>query len=131
MDEIKEDIDVIIENSEKQEILESFVLPVPLTTEEIKEQIKQEDENFIQTSLAFREEELRVADEIADEENKNIVKSIVDPAPGPLVNYDMDFQDINFSPDTTDNLYKLPPKVEKYINEMVIDAILKIEQDFI
>ena len=54
MDEIKEDIDVIIENSEKQEILESFVLPVPLTTEEIKEQIKQEDENFIQTSLAFR-----------------------------------------------------------------------------
>ena len=131
MDEIREDIDVIIENSEKQEILESFVLPVPLTTEEIKEQIKQEDENFIQTSLAFREEELRVADEIADEENKNIVKSIVDPAPGPLVNYDMDFQDINFSPDTTDNLYKLPPKVEKYINEMVIDAILKIEQDFI
>ena len=41
----------------------------------------------------------------------------------------MDFQDINFSPNTTDNTYKLPPKVEKHIDEMVIDAIPKIEQD--
>ena len=131
MDEIKEDIDVMIENSEKKEKLESFVLPVLLTTEEIREQTKQEDENFMQTYLVFREEELRAADKIAGEENKNIIKSIVDLTPSPLVNDDMDFQDINFSPNTTDNLYKLPPKVEKYINEMVIDAIPKIEQDFI
>ena len=49
--------------------------------------------------------------------------------PGLLVNDEMDFQDINFSPNTTDNTYKLPPKVEKHLDEMVIDAISKIEQD--
>ena len=71
--------------------------------EEIKEQTKQEDENFIQISLAFREEEVRAADKIPDEENKKITKSIVDPTPGRLVNDEMDFQDINFSTNTTDN----------------------------
>ena len=65
LDEIKEDIDVMIENNERPEIPESFVPPVPLTTEEIKEKTKQKDKNFIQTSLAFREKELRAADEIS------------------------------------------------------------------
>ena len=64
LDEIKEDIDVMIENNERPEIPESFVPSVPLTTEEIKEKTKQKDKNFIQTSLAFREKELRAADEI-------------------------------------------------------------------
>ena len=41
----------------------------------------------------------------------------------------MDFQDINFSPNTTDNSYKLPPNVERHLDKMVIDAIPKIEQD--
>ena len=58
MDEIREDIDVMIENYERPEIPESFVPLVPLAMEEIKEQTKQEDKNFIQTSLAFREEKL-------------------------------------------------------------------------
>ena len=78
--------------------------------------------------LAFREEELRAADEIANEEN-NVIKSIVDTMTGLLVNDEMDFQDINFSPNTTDNTYKLPPKTEKHLDEMLIDAIPKIEQD--
>ena len=64
MDEIKEDIDVMIENNERPEIPESFVPPVPLTTEEIKEKTKQKDKSFIQTSLAFREKKLRAANEI-------------------------------------------------------------------
>ena len=37
MDEIKEDIDVMIESNERPEIPECFVPPVPLTAEEIKE----------------------------------------------------------------------------------------------
>ena len=37
MDEIKEDIDVMIESNERPKIPESFVPPVPLTAEEIKE----------------------------------------------------------------------------------------------
>ena len=42
----------------------------------------------------------------------------------------MDFQDINFPPNTTDNTYKLQPKVQKHLDEMVIDAVQpKIEQD--
>ena len=40
----------------------------------------------------------------------------------------MDFQDINFSPNTTDNTHKLPLKAEKHLDEMVIDAIPKIEK---
>ena len=77
MDEIKEDIDVMIENNERPEIPESFVLPVRLTTEEIEEQTKQEDENFIQTSLAFREEKLRAADEIANKEIRTSSKALL------------------------------------------------------
>ena len=79
--------------------------------------------------MGFREEELRASGEIADEENKNIIKSIVDPMPELLVNDEMDFEDIHFSPNTTDNMYKLPSKVEKHLDEMVIDALPKLEQD--
>ena len=79
--------------------------------------------------MAFRKEELRAADEIADEENKNIIKSVVDPMSGLLLNDEIDFQHINLSSNTTDNTYKLPPKVEKHLDEIVIDAIPKIEQD--
>ena len=78
----------------------------------------------------MREEELRPADEIADEENKDIIKSIVDPMPGLLVDDEINFQDINFSPNTRDNTYKLPPAVEKQLDEMVIDSTQpKIAQD--
>ena len=101
-----------------------------MTTEEIKEQTKQEDENFIQTSLVLREEKLRAPDEMANEENKKVVKSVVDPTPGLLADDEIDFQDINFPPNTTDNTYKLPTKIQKHLDEMVIDATEpKIEQD--
>ena len=47
-----------------------------------------------------------------------------------MVDDEIDFQDINFSPNTTDNSYKLPPVVQKQLDEMVIDATQpKIEQD--
>ena len=46
MEEIKEDINNMIENNERPEIREPFVSPFPLTTEEIKEQTKQEGEDF-------------------------------------------------------------------------------------
>ena len=78
----------------------------------------------------LREEELRAVDEIADEENKGIIKRIVDPIPGLLVDNDIDFQDINFSPSSIDNTYKLLPAVQKQLDEIVIDTIQpKIEQD--
>ena len=77
MEEIKEDINNMIKNNKRPGMPEPFVLPFLLTTEEIKEQTKQEGEDFIQTLLTLREEELRAADEIADEENKGIIKSIM------------------------------------------------------
>ena len=120
MDEIKEDIDVMMENNERPEIPESFVPPVPLTTEEIKEKTKQKDKNFIQTSLAFREKELRAADEIRMKKLRTSSKTLLIQR---VVN-----QDINFSPNTTDNTHKLPLKAEKHLDEMVIDAIPKIEK---
>ena len=46
MEEIKEDINNMIENNERPEIRERFVSPFPLTTEEIKKQTKQEGEDF-------------------------------------------------------------------------------------
>ena len=54
MKEIKEDINNMIENDERPEM--PFVSPFPLTTEESKEQTKQEGEDFRQTSLTLREE---------------------------------------------------------------------------
>ena len=123
MEEIKEDINNMIENDERFEMPEPFVSPFPLTTEEIKEQTKQEGEDFRQTSLTLREEELRAAYEISDEENKGIIKSIVDPEPVLLVDNEIDFQDINFSRNTTGNTYKLPPAVQKQLDEMVIEVM--------
>ena len=77
----------------------------------------------MQASSTLMEEELRAADEIANEENKDIIKSIVDLTPGLLVNDEMDFQDISFPLNTTDNIYKLQPKVQKHLDEIVIDAV--------
>ena len=91
-----------------------------MTTEEIKKQTKQ-GKNFVQASLKLRKEELRATDEIADEENKNIIKSTVDPMPGLLVNDEMDFQDINFLSNTTDNTYKLQPKVQKHLDDELMN----------
>ena len=122
MEEIKEDINNMIKINERPETPESFVLPFPLTKEKVKKQTKQEGKDFIQTLLTLREEELRTTDEIADEEDKGIINSIVDPTPGLLVNNEIDFQDINFLPNTTDNTYKLSPAVQKQLDEMVIDA---------
>ena len=92
MEEIKEDINNMIKKNERPETPESFVLPFPLTTEEVKKQTKQEGKDFIQTLLTLREEELKTADEIANEENKGIIKSIVDPTPGLLVDDEIDFR---------------------------------------
>ena len=50
MDEIKEDIDAMFENNERPETPKSFVPPAPLKMEEIKDQTKKEDKNFVQTS---------------------------------------------------------------------------------
>ena len=47
MGEINKDIDVMIENNERPEIPESFVVPILLTTEEIQQQTKLKDKNFI------------------------------------------------------------------------------------
>ena len=123
MEEIEEDINTMIESNVTPEIPEDFVPMFPLTTEEIKKQTKQEGENFVQASSTLMEEELRAADEIANEENKDIIKSIVDLTPGLLVNDEMDFQDISFSLNTTDNIYKLQPKVQKHLDEIVIDVV--------
>ena len=92
MEEIKEDANNMIKKNERPEMPKPFVSPFLLTTEEIKEQTKQEGEDFIQTSLTLREEELRAADETADEKNKDIIKSIVYPTPGLLVDNKIDFR---------------------------------------
>ena len=55
----------------KNLILEDFILPFSLTTEEIKKQTKQEGKDFVQMQLIVNEDELRATKEIADEEKKN------------------------------------------------------------
>ena len=109
MEEIQENVDDMIKKDITPEIPVDFIPPTPLTSEEIKKQTREEDENFIETSLAFREVELKAADEIANEENK----SIVDPTPGLVVDDEINNTDTNFPPNTTDNIYQLPAKVEK------------------
>ena len=84
---------------------------------------KQEGEDLLQMQLTVNEDELRAADEVADEENKSVIKSIVDPAPGLAVNDEIDFKDIDFLPETTGNTYKLTPKVQKHLDEMILDSI--------
>ena len=130
MEKIEQDINEMIAKNEEPEIPEDFVPPYPLTEEEIKEQVKQEGEDLLQMQLTVNEDELRAADEVADEENKNVIKSIVDPAPGLVVDDEIDFKDIDFPPETTDNTYKLTPKVQKHLDEMVLDSIQpKNEED--
>ena len=124
MEEIQENVDDIIKKDIIPEIPVDFVLPTPLTSEEIKTQTRKEDENFIETLLAFREEELQAADEIADEENKNVIKRIVDPTASLVVDDEMNNYDINFLPNTTGNIYQLPPKVEKEQNDIFVDGII-------
>ena len=101
-----------------------------MTEEEIKAQAKRKGEDLLQMQLTVDEGELRAADEVADEENKSVVKSIIDPTPGLVVDDEIDFKDINFLAETTDNKYKLPPKVQKQLDEMVLDTVQsKTEED--
>ena len=80
--------------------------------------------------LTVNEGELRAANEVADEENKNFIKSIVDPPPGLVVDDEIDFKEIDFPPETTGNTYKLTPMVQKHLDEMVLDSIQpKNEED--
>ena len=123
MEKIEQDINEMTAKNEEPEIPEDFVPFYPLTEEEIKEQVKQEGEHLLQMQLTVNEDELRAADEVADEENKNVIKSIVDPAPGLVVDDEKDFKDIDFPPEITDNKYKQTPKVKKYLHEMVLDSI--------
>ena len=101
-----------------------FILPTPLTSEEVKKQTREEDEKFIETLLAFRQEELKAADEIVDGENKNVIESIVNPTPGLVIDDKINNNDIKFSPNTTDNIYQLPPQVEKKLNDIFVDEII-------
>ena len=128
MEEIQENVDDMIKKDIIPEIPIDFILPTPLTSEEIKKQTREGDENFIETSLAFREEELKAADEIADEENKNVIKSIVNPTPGLVVDDEINNKDIYFPPNTTDNIYQLAPKVEKELNDIFVDRIIPQEK---
>ena len=124
MEEIQENVDDMIKKDIIPEIPVDFIPPTPLTFEEIEKQTREEDENFVETSLAFREEELKAADEIADEENKNVIKSIVNLTPGLVVDDKINNNDINFPSNTTDNIHQLPPKVEKELNDIFVDGII-------
>ena len=49
---------------------------------------------------------------------------------GLVVDDEIDFKDIDFPAETTDNTYKLPPKVQKQLDEMVLDTVQpKTEED--
>ena len=130
MEKIEQDINEMTAKNQDPEIPEDFVPPYPLTKEEIKEQVKQEGEDLLQMQLTVNEDELRAADEVADEENKNVIRSIVDPAPGLVVDDEIYFNGIDFLPETADSTYKLTPKVQKHLDEMVLDSIQpKNEED--
>ena len=131
MEKIEQDVNELIAKNEEPEIPEDFPTPYPLTEEEIKAQIKQEGKDLLQMQLTVNENELRAADEVADEENKNVIESIVDPTPGLVVDDEIDFKDINFPPETTGNTYKLPPKVQKQLDEMVLDTVQPKNEDVI
>ena len=122
MEKIEQDMNEMIAKNEELEIPEDFVSPYPLTEEEIKEQVKQEGEDLLQMQLTINEDELSAADEVTDED-ENVIKSIVDPGPGLVVDDEIDFKDIDFPPETTDNTYKLTPKVQKHLDQMVLDSI--------
>ena len=55
---------------------------------------------------------------------KNVIKRIVDPTASLVVDDEMNNYDINFLPNTTDNIYQLPPKVEKEQNDIFVDGII-------
>ena len=76
MTEIQENVDDIIKKDIIPEIAVDFIPPTPLASEVIKKQTRKENENFIESSLAFREEDLKAADEIADEEIKMLLKTL-------------------------------------------------------
>ena len=62
MEEIQENVDDMIKKDIIPEIPVDFIPPTPLTSEEIEKQTREEDENFVETLLVFREEELKAAD---------------------------------------------------------------------
>ena len=89
-----------------------------------KKKKKKKNEEFIKRSLALRDEELKAENNIAQQKTKKIIKDIIDPAPGLLINDTFNQQkDTNIDTQkNTDNTYKLKPDVQKQLS----DTILKI-----
>ena len=115
---IQDEINEIMVSDEKPEIPPDYIPPPLLIADEILNETTKRNEEFIKTSLAIRDEEIKAENEIADQKMKKLIKDIIDPTPGVFVNDIINFQDINvLKPNTTDNTYKLKPDVQKLLHE--------------
>ena len=115
---IQDEIDEIMVRDEKPEISPDYIPPPLLIADEILNETTKRNEEFVKTSLAIRDEEIKAENEIADQKMKKLIKDIIDPTPGIFVNDNINFQDINvLKPNTTDNTYKLKPDVQKQLHE--------------
>ena len=70
----------------KPEIKPDFEPKPLLTTDQIFNETTKQNEEFIKTFLEIRDEEIEAENEIAHNKTKKIIKDIVNPAPGLLIN---------------------------------------------
>ena len=101
-----------------------YILPPLLTAKEIETKRNKANDDFIRTSMQMSKNELDAANEVADQENKELIKGIIDPAPGLFIDDELKPNEQNFK-NTTDNVFNRPPQVQQQLDETMFKKIMK------
>ena len=120
------EVDKMISTGEKApEIKPDYTPPPLLTTDKIFKNTTKKNEDFIQTSLTIRDDEIKAEKEIADQKTKNLIKQILNPTPGYFVDDEFNLKDSNVNDKKiTDNPFVLKPEVQKQLNDTVLKKFI-------
>ena len=74
--------------------------------------------------MTVRDEEIKAEKEIADQKTKNLIKQILNPAPGYLLDDEFNLKDSNVNyQKNTDNPFVVKPEVQKQLNNTVLKKV--------
>ena len=98
----------------------------PLTKEKIKEIYEKEKTDYLKIATKLHEIDLQAVSEVADSENENLYREIIDPTPGLTLDDEIDVDNqFSFRTDS-DTSYTLPNALKSKLENILEDARDKV-----
>ena len=125
---IEHEMDDILQNKIKPPTpLPPYSPPKLLTANEINMERERINAEFLKTSLLLNKDQLGASNEAADQQNKKIIKDIIDRTPGFFIDDKLNINDQIFKNRT--DAFNFLPQVQQQLNDTVFKRI-KIESVF-